>query len=339
MSLPEIRKALLTGGREVGGISTFALALADGFKALGYGAEVISPRSVLGRRRELGDPAVLKILSTEAVFAAPFARRAICVAHGFPRPHSCGWRRTLAILASLKLANYSPGCRLAAVSDYVAAHLRGVYGLRVDAVIRNPLQLMFFEPWEQPADRTTERRYLTYAGRLVPDKNLHRLLPTMRRLLEEDPALRICVIGDGPQRRELVALAEGDARVEFTGSLSSREVRARLRQTRVFVSGNELEPLAIVYMEALSQGCALAMPACGGGIEIAPELIGSRIFLLPLSFAPPQVLETLRRAAAAPVAEPCLSAYRPADVARAYLEAAPPTGSQATLRALRENAS
>jgi hypothetical protein len=40
------------------------------------------------------------------------ARRAICVAHGFPRPDAQGWLKILAILASMKLGNLSPGCSL-----------------------------------------------------------------------------------------------------------------------------------------------------------------------------------------------------------------------------------
>ncbi len=326
---PEIGRVLLTGGREIGGLDAFARALAAGFAALGYPAEIVTPDSIAGRWGQLRDPSVLKILSTAAVFAAPFARRAICVAHGFPRPNAQGWMRTLGILGSLKLANHSPGCKLSAVSDYVAAHLRGVYGLRVDAVIRNPLRPIFLEPWD--GDRRTDgaRRYLTYAGRLLPAKNLHRLLPAMVRLLDEDTTLGICVIGDGPQRRELEASVAGDQRVEFTGNLEPAGLRARLRQTRVLVSGNEMEPFGIVYLEALSQGCAVAMPACGGGLEIAPELIGTQIHLLPLSFDPPALVEALRRANMAAARVVPMGAYGARGVAALYLAAAVDEGPAA----------
>ena len=198
-------KVLITGGCEVGGLCSFAEGLHEGFASRGIPAEIIGPSEVLSRWRELRDPGVLKILSTTAVFAAPFARRAICVAHGFPRPDAQGWLKTLAILASFKLANLSSGCRLTAVSEYAAAHLRAVHRLRVDAVIHNPLQSIFCEPWE-PSE---PRNYMTYVGRLIPVKNLHRLLPAMLQLLDQNPDLRICIIGDGPQRRELEAFGPG----------------------------------------------------------------------------------------------------------------------------------
>jgi glycosyltransferase involved in cell wall biosynthesis len=317
MSADFPQKVLITGGREVGGLCAFAEGLREGFAELGIVAEIIRPSEILSRWRDLRDPGVLKILSTTAVFAAPLARRAVCVAHGLPRPNVQGWLKTLAILASFKLANLSSDCRLAAVSDYVAVHLRAIYGLRVDAVIRNPLRSIFCEPWQS----SEPRNYLTYVGRLVPAKNLHRLLPAMQQILDEDTELRVCIIGEGPQRRELEALVSGSPRVEFPGTLDPVAVRAYLRKTRVFVSGCETEALGLAYVEALSQGCAVAMPACGGGLEIAPDLIGNQIQLLPLGFDKRRTTDTLTRLARIEneeVGTGALHAYHPELVARAY---------------------
>jgi glycosyltransferase involved in cell wall biosynthesis len=304
-------KVLITGGREVGGLDAFARGLAEGFRELGIDSAVISPAQVFEMHQEMRDPGVLKILSTTAVFAAPMARRAICVSHGIARADAQGWLKMFAIPASYKLANWRSSTRFVAVSDYVAVHLRGLFKVRIDAVIHNPLQSIFFEPYEE-----SERRYLTFAGRLIRAKNVHRLLPAMCELQKENPGLRVCVIGDGPMRAELEASFPG---VEFTGNLSSLEVRAYLRQTKVFVSGTEMEALGIGYLEALSQGCAVAMPACGGGLEIALDQIGKRIHLLPLSWDRRTVTDVLRHASA--VREPAadLSQFNCNAVARAYL--------------------
>jgi hypothetical protein len=69
-------RILITGGHEVGGVSTFAEALGEGFNALGISAEIVSPSLIFARWRDLRDPRVLKILSTAAVFAPPSAGRA-----------------------------------------------------------------------------------------------------------------------------------------------------------------------------------------------------------------------------------------------------------------------
>jgi glycosyltransferase involved in cell wall biosynthesis len=310
------RKVLITGGREVGGLAAFAAGLSEGFAALGIPSEVISPTQIFRRWRDLRDPSILKILSTSAVFAAPVARRVICVSHGFPRADSQGRFGMLVIIGSFKVANLTRHAAFVTVSDYVAAHLRSLFDLRVDAVIRNPVQSCFLEPM----DGSGERRYLTYVGRLIPPKNVHHLLPAMCDLQRENPDLRICVIGDGPQRAEMESTFRTDPPIEFTGDLDALKVRSYLRRTKVFVSGNEMEPFGITYLEALSQGCAVAMPACGGGLEIALELIGTKVQLLPLSFERAGVLQALRRALSSATVQISLAAYEPKAVAQAYLQ-------------------
>lgn len=310
------QKVLITGGREVGGLAAFAMGLSEGFAALGVPSEVIPPHEVFKRWRDLRDPGVLKILSTTAVFAAPVARRAICVAHGFPRVDVARWVKAAGIFASYKAASLHSEARLVAVSDYVAAQLRCLFNIGVEAVIRNPVRSCFLEP----AEELSERRYLTYVGRILPAKNLHRLLPAMRDLLSENPGLRICIIGDGPQLESLRASFGAEPAVEFAGNLEPLEVRRRLRQTKVFVSGNEMEPFGITYLEALSQGCAVAMPASGGGVEIAIDHVGTQVQLFPLSFERRDVLTALRRASNSSTTSVSLSGYEPKAVAQAYLE-------------------
>jgi glycosyltransferase involved in cell wall biosynthesis len=139
-------------------------------------------------------------------------------------------------------------------------------------------------------------------------------------LQRENPDLRICVIGDGPQRAELESSFPRDPPIEFTGDLDPLEVRRYLQRTKVFVSGNEMEPFGITYLEALSQGCAIGMPACGGGVEIAPEFVGTRVQLLPLSFDRQGLLSALRRALNSTGTPVSLAGYEPKAVAEAYLE-------------------
>jgi glycosyltransferase involved in cell wall biosynthesis len=306
---------LITGGAPAGGLSSFAEALRAGFQALGIPAQVIPPRHLIHHWRDLRNPRVLKILSTTALFAAPFCRRSICVAHGFPRADAQGWIKLIGIAASFHLA-----CRtshLAAVSHYAAVHLRTIFGLRVDAVIHNPLHSVFLDRDNTPA---TPRNCITYVGRLHPCKRLDAIFPALRALVDETPGLHACIIGDGPLRNALQAAAAGHPRIRFTGPLSREEVRAWLRRTRVFVSACETEALGIAYLEALSQGCVVAMPAAGGGLEIAPQLIGTAIRLLPLSLQRTEVLAALREALSHQATPPALDAYRAASVAAEYLQ-------------------
>lgn len=318
MSLVLPKKVLIAGGKPAGGIASFAEALRCGFAELGIPAEVAAASRILRRVGELRDPAVLKILSISSVFAAPMARRAVCMAHGIPCAALQGWPTALAVLASLRLATASRGTQLVAVSEYSALHLRAIFGLQVDGVIHNPVHPLFLEALPQSGSR---REAITYVGRLHRAKNVDRLLPAMREVLDENPGLHAWIIGDGPMRPELEPIARGDGRIEFLGVLAAGEVRERLRRSQVFVSACPTEAFGIAYIEALSQGCAVAMPVSGGGLEIAPELIGGRIQLFPVAMTREGVASALRRALVAPPKLAPLSAYSPRSAAEAYLAA------------------
>ncbi len=315
----------MTGGHELGGVASVVECLREGFAALGIPSEIVPPSRILLQWRDLRDPRVLKILSTTGIFAAPFARRAICVAHGIARGDSDqtsllkGWPKLIGIAASFKLANACSGARVVSVSHYTAITLKAVFNIQSDAVVQNPLKPLYLETDDEVS---RERCYVTYAGRLVSAKNLHRILPSVLDVLNETPGLRACIIGSGDQRAALEAMVQGDSRFEFKGSPDDRFVRDWLRRTRVLVSGNETEGFGVVYLEALSQGCAVAMPACGGGIEIALDQVGKRVHLLPLSWDRAEITAILRRALDLSGAPPIsLENYSSEAVARAYLAA------------------
>ncbi len=311
-------RVLITGGREPGGVTSFAEGLQAGFTELGIPTEIVAASRMVWRWGELRDPRLLKILSTSAVLAAPFARRAVCMAHGFPCAMLQGWGAMLGIMASYWLANRSHGAQLVEVSEYSALHLRALFGLRVDAVIRNPVLPMFLKAG---AETASGRDAITYVGRLHRSKNIDRVLPALSDVLDENPGLRAWIVGDGPMRGDLEKMTSGDKRIEFLGLLSPAQVRERLRRSLVFVSACPHEALGIAYIEALSQGCAVAMPASGGGLEIAPEMIGGRIQLFPVTVSHEGVATALRRALlVAPEMKP-LTAYSPRSVAEAYLAA------------------
>lgn len=309
-------KVLITGGHETGGIASFAEGLAQGFNALGIPSEVIPPSRILSHWRDVRDPRVLKVLSTSAVYVAPFARRAICMAHGIPRANRRGGLRMLGVLATWKLANVCSGTQLVSVSMYTAVHLEALFDVRSDGVILNPIKPVFLEA---PEESEQERGYITFAGRLDPCKNLHRLLPAIRDLLDENSYLRVCIIGEGSEKGALMEAVKGDSRFEFKGYVDDCELRMWLRRTKVFVSGNETEGLGIAYLEALSQGCAVAMPASGGGLEVALDQVGKSVHLLPLSFDRAEVLSVLRRSLLSRRTAVPMKAHSCEEVAKAYL--------------------
>ena len=317
MSVAPPDKVLITGGHEVGGLSSFAQALGRGFAAFGIKSEIIRPSELLFRWSDLRNPGVLKVLNTSAILAAPLAKRSICVAHGTTSARDQGWVTCIASLVSYKLANAFRHARLVAISHYVAIHLNNIFNISIDATIRNPVDEMFLEPFDQQA---SERCYVTFVGRLVRCKGLNRLLPAIRVLLDENDSLRCRIVGDGPERSNLEKIVSGDDRIEFVGPRDHCYVREQLRRTKVFISGAPNEGFGIAYLEALSQGCNVVMPACGGGLEIALQRIGNGIYLIPISLDEKEVIVALRMAAEREPPTVPLDEYSVKSIAAAYLD-------------------
>jgi glycosyltransferase involved in cell wall biosynthesis len=300
----------------VGGVESFAQSLKDGFHSLGLSASVLPPSAIFSRIRLLRDPSVLKILSTTAVFAVPLARRAICIAHGVPCAAFQGWRRAALIALSFRLASHSSGSQLIAVSEYTASHVHAVFGVPVDGVVLNPVRNVYLAPPDPPCG---QRDLITYTGRLTRQKGLAELLPILRVLLDERPGFRVCIVGEGPEKGRLMRLVSGDARFDFLGNISNEALRDVFARTKLFFSGNKVEGLGITYLEALSQGCIVAMPAGGGGLEIALDRLGRQVHLLPLSFHREQSLTALRTALDCQPQPISMESFSSTAVASAYL--------------------
>jgi glycosyltransferase involved in cell wall biosynthesis len=288
----------------------------EGFGELGIRSEILKPAQLLSRLGEIRDERVLKILSTTGMFVIPVAKRAIGVAHCIPLATEQGWPRLLGLLLCYKLTSIYRRSRLVAVSDYGALHLKHLFNIRPYAVLRDPLSNLFLEPFRA---QEYERSYVTFVGRLVPYKQLDLLLPAVSALLDENPELRCRIIGEGPCRIALEQSA-ADSRIDFLGYRDAHFIREQLRRTKIFLSGGGTETLGIVYLEALSQGAILAVPASGGGIEIALNRVGENLYLLPISLNQDEVLGVLRRALKAHPPPLSLAHYSPRSVASAYLE-------------------
>lgn len=129
-------------------------------------------------------------------------------------------------------------------------------------------------PMYIPLDRFQSRKraddggYIVYAGRLSPEKGLRTLLHAMTKL----PHTRLAIVGDGPQRVELEALARTlDLKnIEFTGYLDGDAYVDKLAAARMMVLPSEsYETCGLVIWEAH----ALGRPAIGARIGGIPESI------------------------------------------------------------------
>jgi glycosyltransferase involved in cell wall biosynthesis len=93
------------------------------------------------------------------------------------------------------------------------------------------------------------------------------------------PGLDYLVIGDGPERPRLEALARRlgvDDRVEFAGQLPPDDALRRSRRAWLFVMPSTEEAFGVAYIEAMAAG----IPAIGTAGEPGPAEIGPGIVLV-----------------------------------------------------------
>ncbi len=123
------------------------------------------------------------------------------------------------------------------------------------------------EPAAEPVD-------LVYLGRLIDEKRVELLVRAVAQLAVEQPTVCATVIGEGPERLRLQALALQlgvAARIRFTGPLSTAEVRSVLRAATALVLPSAREGYGIVVVEAQAAG---AIPiVTSGPATAAPTLV------------------------------------------------------------------
>ena len=109
-------------------------------------------------------------------------------------------------------------------------------------------------------------------GRLVPAKGQHILLAAVERLVKAGRQVRLCLVGDGPDRARLeeqVKVQGLEAYVAFAGAVNQDRIRALYAEADVFALASFAEGIPVVLMEAM----AMSIPCVTTYITGIPELI------------------------------------------------------------------
>jgi glycosyltransferase involved in cell wall biosynthesis len=162
------------------------------------------------------------------------------------------------------------------------------------AVIPNGFDPALLQAREGARDR--DPFLLLAVGRLQPYK---RVDAAIRALALLDPAYRLVVVGDGPQRAELAAVAAdsglGD-RVTFAGRASDGDLIARYRQAGVVLSLSSAEAFGMTVLEGVAAGAQVVASDIPAFLDLA-QLFPEQVFTVDPE-GPEQVAQAVRQASA-----------------------------------------
>jgi len=110
----------------------------------------------------------------------------------------------------------------------------------------------FFSPTVQKSEKPT----LMFLGRLIKQKGCHLLIEAMEKVTNEVPNVKLFIVGDGVERKNLEKQAAALTNIKFVGQKNSTEVKGYLDRAWVMCApslvlkrGNE-EGLGTVFLEA-----------------------------------------------------------------------------------------
>lgn len=135
------------------------------------------------------------------------------------------------------------------------------------------------EPFRQATGQIVRDKYdldgktvLVSIGRLADEKNFKTLLEAMGQVAQQRDDLRLLLIGDGPQRKELQKYARElglEEAVIFTGLVPFEEIPDHLKASDIFFFASVSETQGLVTMEAMAADLpVVAVDATGTRDEV-----------------------------------------------------------------------
>ena len=172
-------------------------------------------------------------------------------------------------------------------------------GLEPDRLLwmPNPVDTDEFAPCAPERRRELRARFglepsapaVIFVGRLAPEKELPSLIRAFAAARRDVPNATLVLVGDGPMRSELEALAAGlslASAVRFTGRQTSAEVREWLQASDVFALVSSNEGLPCSLLEAMSVG----LPSVISNIPANVQLVETEVQGLHAALGSPDLI-------------------------------------------------
>jgi phosphatidylinositol alpha-mannosyltransferase len=137
----------------------------------------------------------------------------------------------------------------------------------------------FRRPASRPPSMPDHLRFVLFVGRLEPRKGVDRLIRAMTIVQQHAPDARLAIVGDGPDRAvlEAMALASG-VDVRFAGRVSDAALPAYYQAAELVCSpalGDE--SFGIVLLEAMAAGRPIVATRIAGYTDLVAEAGSARL--------------------------------------------------------------
>lgn len=125
---------------------------------------------------------------------------------------------------------------------------------------------------DRPSNPSDQGPVLITVANLIPRKGHDRIIRLLPALIECFPTLRYWIVGEGPERANLEALAQGlnvKDHCRFMGRVAEDQLDERYRQADCFIMpgrqiGSEVEGFGIAFVEASARGLPVIGSRVGG---------------------------------------------------------------------------
>lgn len=190
--------------------------------------------------------------------------------HFLVRARKARWRPVLTRLVRW------PDHALAASSEIARVAMDLAPGVSVEAVT-NGVDTERFRPVEAALPPEEGERRILVPRRLFPKNGVKYLIRAMPRIVAEIPGARALMVGDGPERERLEALAVElgvEGVVRFLGAQEHRNMPAVLSSGEVAVFPSLMEATSVAALECMACGVPVVASRVGGLPEIVDESVG-----------------------------------------------------------------
>ncbi len=209
--------------------------------------------------------------------------------------------------AALRKALASRCAAVTVVSQAMVANLPGLTSQTGEApkVLPMGVDTSRFHPArrdESVRERLSIRGpFILFVGRMAEKKGVEYLLEAMAAVLRDFPDSTLVIVGDGPLRHQLEALAdelEIGGKVKFVGGVGHGELPGYYATADVFVGpsivakSGDTESFGLVFAEAMASGCPVVASRVGGTATIVAD---GQTGLLVEEKSPRALADALRR--------------------------------------------